>query len=147
MSTAVATSEPIRITPENFQEVVDKPLRCLPHEVRPAVLGLWTVHRRLFPSALEISASFAVWMNDHGLTAADVTEICRAMTAPGRMAAFKFPADLTTALAEAADAIMRRRKQAEEQRQQRQKYEYADALPLFEVSKLFQEFNAGGKRP
>lgn len=148
MSTTVATTEAIRITPENFLAVVEKPLLCLPPEVRPAVLGLWAVNRKLFPSALELATTFAVWLNEHGLTTADVIEICRAMTAPARMATFRFPADLTAALAEAADALLRRRRQAEEQHQQRLKYSPQPGdLPLSEVSKLFKEFAAGGANP
>lgn len=108
-SRQLARPDGIAVTLANYREIVDKPLLALPEECRSAVLGFWTMVRRLHPSCLEIAACFRIWIDQHGLRPAEVVEICRLMTAPGKIAGFRFPADVTAELADRVDRVLRDR--------------------------------------
>lgn len=101
------------------------PLNAAPAGLRPAVWRVWTVTAHLFPNPLPLAAAVGLWVRDHGLREDDAAAILTGFCSPTRMGQFRFASDLMTALANAAaEAIRRRKVQAEAQDRER-----GDRLP------------------
>lgn len=113
MSEALAPNGGMSLTPENFRELLKRPLLALPAEVRPAALIAWSVHQHLFPSALPIAGAVSVWINEFGLLPDEANTILRKLTCPGVMGEFRFAGELMTFLATAAKNVIERRKNDE----------------------------------
>lgn len=120
------------------QQVTDRPLSAAPPGCRRAVWRLWTCHQHLFPSPLPLAAVVGVWVRERGLAEEDANQILAAALSPGRMAAYRFAADLMTDLATAAQAaIDRRRREAQDRAdRERRAREAAEAAPPAVVREL-----------
>lgn len=131
------TAAQLALVPEQFKAVLAKPLRLLPPAVRPAALRVWACHRHLagLESPLSLASLVSVWIGEHGLTPDDATEVLDRMLDPECVGRHKFASDLTTALAGEVAAVLKRRRQIEQQARTRAEHEKAaaEALPLKEI--------------
>jgi hypothetical protein len=100
-----------RVSLSDVAEAIKNPLAVLPAPVRPAALRLWLANKHLvgFESALPISVVISHWIDRHKLRESDAEQILDAMMSPGKMQGFKFASDLTTAIAAAVEAVLKRR--------------------------------------
>ena len=110
MSKQLATREDtLTLTEENLKALTEKPFRCLPPSVRSAALALWLDTIELFPTAMQLTPTIALWINRHGLDPADAVRILEEMTHPEARSDFRFAADLKTFMAKRAHDAIRRR--------------------------------------
>lgn len=119
------------------RRVSENPLAAAPAGVVHPVWKLWACVQHLFPSPLPLAAVVGVWVREHGLTEDDAERILGKFLQPDRMAEFRFPSDLMTALATAAKESITQRKQ-EAERAKRDN-EAANALPAAAVRRLLAE--------
>lgn len=75
------------------------PIGAAPAELRHDVWRVWACVQHLFPSPLPLAGMVRVWVDLHGLTAADARAILYSLLSPDAIGSFKFAADLTTHLA------------------------------------------------
>jgi hypothetical protein len=141
---AVRQSDQLGIGVDTLAGLARKPWLALPAAARPDYARLWSMVSHLFPEGgLPITAALAVWIESHGLAAEDAALVLRMLTSPGRVGGFKFGSDLTAALAAlAAEAIRRRRDQAEADERRRAAADAAargpvDLRELLDIDNLF----------
>jgi hypothetical protein len=125
---AIANTERrLSLSMADYGEVIKRPLRILPEELRPAVLRLWVMHKHLagMDSALPIAGALTVWIEEHGLKTEEAVKIMAMLQSPTKMAEFKFASDLMTALAQTVASTIRDRYEREESRRRHEEYEAA----------------------
>jgi len=95
----------------------ENPLAAAPPALRQPVWRVWSLHRHLFPSPLELAGAVGVFVREHGLTEDEAARVLGGLLTPAKMATFRFAADLMTALCADVEAIVGPRRTADELRQ------------------------------
>lgn len=110
----------LALTTANLREVLSKPLRVLPPEVRPDAARVWLCYRHLsgMESGLPIATLLSVWIDEHGLHPDDAVACLRKLTAPDAVGGHRFASDLTATLGGLATAAIRDRREAEKRRRE-----------------------------
>jgi hypothetical protein len=109
--------EPVSVIPlqmQHMRELLKKPFRALPEELREEALILWGMVSNKMPSGLPISIAFARWIGSFGLTIEDAREILRGAQSPKNVSSYVYSDDLIRHLAGQVHEAIRRREQMQE---------------------------------